>query len=1405
MASSDPAAPSGNGVPDVATLLQLLTTQAQASALRDQQFQTLMERMSNQTSTSSTTPPAPKSVSAERPVLLSTATMAEFTAWEEAWRDYAQCQCLASHDRHTRMSAFRQALDEDLRRFIREGIIAFPEDADIADAIPVLQQYIRRQRNPLLDRIEFYKRRQQRGESFDSFYTALRELFHACDFSGCSVCHNCNQAMCNPCKAGLLKFNNDILRDRIVTGVFEDDVRHKLLALQNLDLEATVKLCRAEEAACQTSSGIPSSGHVHAAKKSSYKQQKASRPAPVKSTPDKPAGDKCPSCGRSPHTKGTCPAKSRKCNGCQRVGHFQSMCPHKGKPTASGKVGQLKLQRASVRHGLELSVHTQLNTEPTAEAMTWIPDTGSDVDAIGPAHLSQLGGFPENLAVDSDTVSAANGTSLVSLGKISATLSIGSAQHTTLLHVYEDLDEALLSCQSLRALGILPESWPRISRVKSEPSSADIADVKTQLMQEFADVFDDSQLKPMAGPPMEIKLQSDATPTRVNGARAIPFAFRDQIKSQLDDMVINGIIEPVTEPSDWCHPIVIADKKSSNEKRLTVDLRKLNDQVCRPTHPARTPRDAVTAIGKARFFTTLDARHGYWQIPLSDDSKPLTTFITPWGRYRYCRNPQGLSSAGDEFNCRTDAAFDRLANFVKVVDDGLVHDVDFQDHVTHVRDVLHRAREHHITLSPHKFVFGASEVQFCGFVINADGYAVDGSKTSAIRQFEVPCNRTDLRSFFGLVNQCSDFTPRIAELSEPLRPLLKTSNEFAWDQQHTIAFQAVKAILTESPVLAFFQPGKPLRLETDASVKNGLGFALWQQHDDQQWHLIQCGSRFLSDAETRYAVIELECLAVVWAVHKCRLYLSGAQFSLITDHRPLVPIINSYTLDQIENSRLLRLIMKLRPYQVKASWRKGSEHVFADALSRHPVSIPTSDDELGEDPALFCRSIRICLLQDGPQSLQFAKLRAAAASDPDYQMLLGYIQNGFPSAQKQLPEPLRAYWNVREHLSTDNGIVLKGLRIVVPASLRASTLIDLHAAHQGLTRTKRRARQTVYWPGMNSELDTLVRSCDACREFQPSQSAEPPISDRKPTLPFESVSADLFSCQGCEYLVFVDRLTGWPCIAKLGHSATSADVIRHFRRWFPDVGVPQVISTDGGPQFASHRFAEFCERWGIRHIKSSPHYPQSNGHAEAAVKAMKYLVEKTTNDGNLDTDAFQRGLLEWRNTPGTSGKSPAQLLYGRPLVSFVLAQWSQFDSHWQDTASDMDDVDRVDQPPSQPHRELSHLSIGTHVDIQHPKTKRWSSRGVVVAIGDHRDYYVKLPSGRVYWRNRRYLRPYRPPTPASTAMPASSPVPDAAPQAVPVTQSSPQSTVQVPPRTSQRPRRQNVPFNIISTRGQSYN
>ena len=191
---------------------------------------------------------------------------------------------------------------------------------------------------------------------------------------------------------------------------------------------------------------------------------------------------------------------------------------------------------------------------------------------------------------------------------------------------------------------------------------------------------------------------------------------------------------------------------------------------------------------------------------------------------------------------------------------------------------------------------------------------------------------------------------------------------------------------------------------------------------------------------------------------------------------------------------------------------------------------------------------------------------------------------------------------------------------------------------------------------------------------------------------------------------------------------------------------------------------------------------------------MKYLVQKTTRNGEPDNDEFQRGLLEWRNTPGKSGFSPAQQLFGRPLTSFVIAHRRSFAPTWQQTATALDRARRPDT--STPHtqrspRSLSTLSIGTHVDIQDPRTKRCTKHGVIVAIGSHRDYFVKLPSGRVYWRNRRFLRPYRPLVPT--------------PPEMSVAQSGPTSQLPAPvPRRSSRTRRAPDRLNVHSTSGQSY-
>ena len=192
-----------------------------------------------------------------------------------------------------------------------------------------------------------------------------------------------------------------------------------------------------------------------------------------------------------------------------------------------------------------------------------------------------------------------------------------------------------------------------------------------------------------------------------------------------------------------------------------------------------------------------------------------------------------MISAGDELNRRTDAAFAGISNLVKVVDDGLVHDENFKDHYARVRAILHCAREHGTILSAKKLIFATDEVEFWGFVVSADGYAVDPSKITAIQDFPIPSNRTDFQSFFGLVNQCGEVTPCIAEVAAPLRSLLKTPIEFMWDSVHMQAFNATKTGLTSPPLMSCYQPGETLRLETDVSALNGLGFVLWQCQDNQ--------------------------------------------------------------------------------------------------------------------------------------------------------------------------------------------------------------------------------------------------------------------------------------------------------------------------------------------------------------------------------------------------------------------------------------------------------------------------------------------------------------------------------------------------------------------------------------------
>ena len=631
----------------------------------------------------------------------------------------------------------------------------------------------------------------------------------------------------------------------------------------------------------------------------------------------------------------------------------------------------------------------------------------------------------------------------------------------------------------------------------------------------------------------------------------------------------------------------------------------------------------------------------------------------------------GLNSTGDSYCRRGDVVLDGISNISKVVDDIIVADTSLDDHIDRVRSVLERCRQHGITLRPEKFQFAQSRVKYCGYVISSEGKEVDPDKLAAIDKFPTPSNITDLRSFMGLVQQLGDFTPEIASEAETLRSLLQPRNVFNWTQTHEDAFNAVKQVLMKVHSLAHFDPALPTALLTDAARLKGVAYALMQQHGGK-WKVVQCGSRFLSDAESRYAVVELELLAIAWALQKCRTFVMGLpHFEIVTDHKPLIPILNDYTLDAVENLRLRlkqRLKEKTNMYSFKAVWRRGKQHAIPDDLSRAPVSSPTADDEaIVQSLELHVDAI------PRASDLQLDHLREVAKSDPDYSALIEMITEGFPARKSHVPASLLPYWKVRGGLCVDDGIALKGAQLVVPKKARRSVLDRLHDAHQGIERTKRRARQTVWWPGISADITNTVQGCQQCQERLPSQRREPLMTDPQPTRVFEEVSADIFSHAGRSFLAYVDRLSGWPVVHVFPKGDTTArQVIRALRQNFVMLGVPVTLRTDGGPQFSGRYFSDFMHRWGVSHEMSSPHFPQSNGLAESAVKSLKHLVAKTTENGNIDDEKFDRGLLELRKCPRQDGRSPAQVVLGHPLRSCVPAHHRSFAPEWQSSATRCD-------------------------------------------------------------------------------------------------------------------------------------
>jgi hypothetical protein len=557
----------------------------------------------------------------------------------------------------------------------------------------------------------------------------------------------------------------------------------------------------------------------------------------------------------------------------------------------------------------------------------------------------------------------------------------------------------------------------------------------------------------------------------------------------------------------------------------------------------------------------------------------MTTFILPSGKYRYTRAPMGLNALSDEFCRRTDEALAGVDGVVKVVDDILVQAEDYDQLEERLEQVLERCRAARITLTKGKFFVG-EQVKFAGFIITGTGIKPDPGKIRAISDFPAPTNISALRSFLGLANQLGMFHPGLAAATDDLRWLLKKDVAWSWTPEIHNAFLRVKELLSSEACVRPFQTNRLAELITDASSIHGLGFALLQDG-----FLIQAGSRSLIDAETRYAVVELEATAVAWAIKQCRHYLLGCRnFKVWTDHRPLVGIFKK-DMASVDSRRLNRIRESLLGYNFEVEYLAGKDNVIADALSRFPVSVVTADDlpdaasmedddEVVNDPAI-------------------AAFAAATAADKDLQAVIGVLGARCPPSKLPPQHPARPYASVLDELSISSAgiLVLRGNRIVVPKTLRPQVVRALHAGHAGITKTLLHARQHYSWPYMANDIKTVIDACEACQEHRQGPHFEPEVK-RVASYPMEAVSVDLMEVKGTKYLVMVDRFSSYPLV-KVVRSATTASITKILSSWFNEFGWPKSIGSDGGPQF-KEQFKEFCTAKKIIHELSSVRNPQSN-------------------------------------------------------------------------------------------------------------------------------------------------------------------------------------------------------------------
>ena len=761
-----------------------------------------------------------------------------------------------------------------------------------------------------------------------------------------------------------------------------------------------------------------------------------------------------------------------------------------------------------------------------------------------------------------------------------------------------------------------------------------------RVLKQYEHVFSSKldYLQPCKLPPIQIITEGDPICQRAYRA---PLTKRQEISKAIDEMLAQGIIQPSCSP--WASPVTLVPKPDGST-RFCVDYRKLNQK---DRWPLPLCADVLDAMQGSTIFSTMDLKSGFHQIPVAPADREKTAFICHRGLFEFTRMPFGLANGPSHFQRVMDSVFSDLIGVCVMVyiDDIVIFSKTPQEHKKHIEIILERLDKFGLQVKPEKCNFGMEEIKLLGFVINRHGAKANPEKTLAISKMAPPKNVKQVRSFLGMAGYYRQFIQGYAALAQPLTELTRKHRRFSWSPECQGAFDSLKADLTSNTIVRHPRVDLPYTLYTDASDLC-IGAILCQTHEDGKEYVVQYISHQLSATQRRWATIEKEAYAVVYALQKLRAYLYGAQFVVYTDHKPLLCLFSK----SMNNTKIQRWAILLAEYGAAIKYRPGPNNIRADMLSRLPPASPVAViDPATEytDPVEEPADILDDLLPFNSDGLDRDRLSQAQQEDfSDLWGKAGVEDSGYIIVQ-----------NVLYSVWTPSTTSPEHPRIVLPPQFQQAVIDRAHkeVGHMATQKTLARLREAYVWPHMRESIKARISQCPVCTVHQRRQDHVPMGDMPIPASPMQIVAMDIIgpfvaSTRNNKYLLtIVDHCSGWAEAYPLPDRRTDSVWHVFHNRFVASHGCPEILISDNAREFTTGEWTDYLKKMGIKHVRSTPSHPQSNGKAERFNRTFKEMLAKAVNNAPTDwEDHVGSTLFSHRiSVSDVTHYSPFYLMHGR--------------------------------------------------------------------------------------------------------------------------------------------------------------